>query len=162
MTVATKTSSLITLSHFCAHIKNCLNNALAKTAVPYNRTNLQAALQLYNQGFISGIQRGSTFGPDQVETEVTHENISSRRIWIDLKYRQNQSVINQMKMVSVPSKKVELSAEDVRNLAAGVKVRRVDPIQPAECLFIENEGQLYELKDAAKKGLGGKALFRIR
>lgn len=155
-------TSLVTLSRFCAHMKNCLNVTLAKTVVPYNRTNLQVAIQLYNQGFISGIQRGSNTGPDLVPSDVTPDNINTRRIWLDLKYRNNLPVISKIEMVSKPSKKVELSAEDVKTLASGMKVRRIDQLQPAECLFIEHENQLYEINDAAKKGLGGQALFRVR
>ncbi|KAI3406761.1 hypothetical protein KGF56_000366 [Candida oxycetoniae] len=156
------TASLVTLSHFCAHIKNCLNINLAKTAVPYTRTNLQAALQLYNQGFISGIQRGSTTGPDLIPTDATPDNISTRRLWIDLKYRNNAPVISSLEMVSKPSKKIYLSADDIKALASSLKVRRVDPIQPAECLFIEHKQDIYEVNEAAEKGLSGRALFRVR
>ncbi|CAK9435647.1 uncharacterized protein LODBEIA_P03740 [Lodderomyces beijingensis] len=157
-----KQASLVTLSHLLAHMKNCINITLAKTSVPYNRTNLQALLQLYNQGFVSGIQRGSTSGPDLVPTEATPENISTRRLWVDIKYRNNASVISGLSMVSKPSKKVELSVDDIRLLAAGLRVRRVDPIQPAECLFIENNGELFEVAEAAKRGLSGRALFRVK
>lgn len=87
-------------------MKNCLNVTLAKTAVPYNRTNLQVAIQLYNQGFISGIQRGSNTGPDLVPSDVTPDNINTRRIWLDLKYRNNLPVISKIEMVSKPSKKL--------------------------------------------------------
>ena len=96
--------SLVLLSKFCAHVKNCLNVTLSKTSVPYNRSNLQVAMALYQQGFISSIQRGSTVGPDLKPTEVTPDNINSRRLWIDLKYRNNQSVIRQLELISKPSK----------------------------------------------------------
>ncbi|KAI5960183.1 uncharacterized protein KGF55_004906 [Candida pseudojiufengensis] len=155
-------TSLVTLSKLCAHLKNCMNVSLSKTAVPYNRTNLQVAIQLYNQGFISGIQKGSNTGPDLIPTDATPNNINTRRIWLDLKYRNNLPVITNLEMISKPSKKIELSTEDVRNLASGLKVRRIDQLQPAECIFIEHENELYEINEAAKKGLSGKALFRVR
>lgn len=155
-------SSLVQLSRFCAHLKNSLNVTMSKTSLPYNRTNLLAAMALYQQGFISSVQRGSTEGPDLVPTDVTPDNITSRRLWIDLKYRNNQSVINELNMVSKPSRKINLTAEEIKALSSGLRVRNLPPLQPAECVFIEHEKEVVEIQDAAKRGISGQALFRIR
>ncbi|EMG50626.1 MRPS8 37S ribosomal protein S8 [Candida maltosa Xu316] len=154
-------TSLVQLSRYCAHIKNVLNVTLAKTSVPYNRTNLQVSMALYKQGFISGIQRGSTDGPDIEPVEATPDNITSRRLWIDLKYRNNQSVIRDFGLISKPSKKVDLTVEEVKALASGLKVRTIPALQPAECIFIEHEKDVIEIQEAAKMGVSGQALFRV-
>ena len=154
--------SLVLLSKFCAHVKNCLNVTLSKTSVPYNRSNLQVAMALYQQGFISSIQRGSTVGPDLKPTEVTPDNINSRRLWIDLKYRNNQSVIRQLELISKPSKKIDLTTEEIKALASGLKVRSIPALQPAECIFIKHDKDILEVQEAAKKGISGQALFRVR
>ncbi|CAI5756634.1 unnamed protein product [Candida verbasci] len=156
-------ASLIQLANLTAHIRNCINITLSKTALNYNKTNLQALLSLYQQGFISNIQNGSNTGPDIINTPVTPLNISSRKLWIDLKYRNNSSVIRKISLISTPNRKYDLTSSEIKNLASGNKqVRRIEPLQPSECIFIENGGEFYEIQDAAKKGLDGRALFRVK
>lgn len=161
-TTSSTMSSLVQLSRFCAHLKNSLNVTMSKTSLPYNRTNLQAAMALYQQGFISSVQRGSTEGPDLVPTEATPDNITSRRLWVDLKYRNNQSVISELNLISKPSRKINLTSEEIKAFASGLRVRNLPPLQPAECVFIENDREVVEVQDAAKRGLSGQALFRVR
>ncbi|PVH13793.1 uncharacterized protein CXQ87_001911 [Candidozyma duobushaemuli] len=57
--------SLSSLANFCAHLKNCTNVNIGLTSVPLSRLHLQVALNLYKEGFLSSIQRGSTVGPDE-------------------------------------------------------------------------------------------------
>ncbi|RCK67500.1 37S ribosomal protein S8, mitochondrial [Candida viswanathii] len=155
-------ASLVQLSRYCAHLKNCLNVTLSKTSVPYNRTNLLASMALYQQGFIGGVTTGSTKGPDRVPVIATPDNIASRRLWLDLKYRNNLPVINEIEMISTPKRWINLSKEEVKALASGLKVRHLQPLQPAECIFIDSAKELLEVQDAAKIGVHGRAMFRVR
>ncbi|RLV95984.1 37S ribosomal protein S8 mitochondrial [Spathaspora sp. JA1] len=154
--------SLVHLANLCAHIKNCNNVRVAITSIPYSRMHLQAVLGLYKQGFISGIKKGSIDGPDEEPTDVTPDNISSRRLWIDFKYRNNQSVIRDISLISKPSKPVHLSTEDVKALASGLQVRKITPLQPAEAIFIGSRHDIYEIHEAAQRNLEGLALFRVK
>lgn len=122
---------------------------------------LQVARGLYKEGFISSILRGSTEGPDLKPVEVTPDNIATRRLWLNLKYRNNLSVIRQISLVSKPGRKVHLSVEETKALASGWPVRFIKALQPAELLFIRADNDVIEVQEAAKRGLHGLALYRV-
>lgn len=155
--------SLVHLSNFCAHLKNCTNVNIPLTLVPYFRLHLQVALGLYKEGFLSSIQKGSTSGPDKTVVEVTPDNISSRRLWLGLKYRNNEPVIRNISMILTPARRVNLAPMEVRALASGLAVRFIRPMQPAECIFIRTPDKtVVEVQEAAKRGLEGMALCRVK
>lgn len=155
--------SLVHLANFCAHIKNCHNVNIATTSVPYTRMLLECSLGLYKEGFISLIQRGSTAGPDQTPTEVTPDNVSTRRLWLGLKYRNNHPVIRDISLILKPGRKVNLSTEEIRALGSGMPVRFIKPLQPAECIFIKTpKNEIVEVQEAARRNLEGLALYRVK
>lgn len=155
--------SLVHLANFCCHIKNCTNVHVATTSVPFSRLHLQIALGLYKEGFLSLVQKGSTSGPDEKYTDVTPDNISSRRLWLGLKYRNNQPVIRDFSLVSKPGRKVHLTSTEIKALASGIPVRFIKPLQPAECIFVKTgSGEIVEVQEAAKRDLKGMVLCRLK
>lgn len=155
--------SLVHLANLCAHVKNCTNVHIATTSIPLSRLHLLMALNLYKEGFISSVQKGSTSGPDQVPVEVTPDNISTRRLWLGLKYRNNQPVIRDFSMILKPGRKVNLTATEVKALASGLPVRFIKSLQPAECIFIRtSKKEIIEVQEAAKRDLLGMALCRVK
>lgn len=155
--------SLVHLANFSAHLKNCTRLNISNTSVPFSRLHLQLSFLLYKEGFISSIQRGSTAGPDKKPEEVTPDNISSRRLWLGLKYRNNSSVIRNFSLISKPNRKVDFTPTEIKALASGLPVRIVQPLQPAECIFVKTEeNEILEIQEAAKKHLAGTVLCRIR
>ncbi|KAG7665335.1 uncharacterized protein J8A68_001023 [[Candida] subhashii] len=154
--------SLIHLANYCAHLRNCINATHAKTSIPYTRLLLQASLGLYKQGFISSIQKGSVQGPDQVPTDVTSDNISTRRLWLDLKYRNNVPVIRGINVISKPGRKIYLRSDEIKALASGFPVRKISALEPAESIFIRCGTEVLEVQDAAKRNLDGEPLFRVK
>lgn len=158
--------SLAKLANFCAHIKNCTNVNIGFTSVPLSRLHMQVALNLYKEGFLSSVQKGSTTGPDEKPVEITPDNIATRRLWLGLKYRDNHPVIRDLSLISKPGRKVNLSLTEVKALASGFPVRFIKPLQPAECVFIltENSGkkEVLEIQDAAKRDLPGLVLCRVK
>lgn len=155
--------SLVNLANFCAHIKNCTNVHIGLTSVPFSRLHLQVALNLYREGFISALQKGSTAGPDESPVEVTPDNIATRRLWLNLKYKDNVPVIRDLSLVLKPGRKVNLTSTEVKGLASGLPVRFIKPLQPAECVFIKTRsGEVVEIQEAAKRDLSGLALCRVK
>lgn len=122
---------------------------------------LEVTRGLYKEGFISSIQRGSTQGPDLTPVEVTPDNISTRRLWLTLKYRNNRPVIRQMSLVSKPGRRVHLTVEETKALASGWPVRFIKPLQPAELLFVRVDKEVIEIQEAAKRGVACLALYRV-
>ncbi|KAF3992437.1 hypothetical protein FT663_00717 [Candidozyma haemuli var. vulneris] len=155
--------SLSSLANYCAHLKNCTNVNIGFTSVPLSRLHLEISRNLYKEGFLSSIQRGSTVGPDQKPVEVTPDNIATRRLWLGLKYRDNLPVIRDLSLVSKPGRKVNLSSTEVKALASGFPVRFIKPLQPAECMFLRTpEREVVEIQEAAKRDLHGLALCRVK
>lgn len=154
--------SLVHLSNFTAHLKNVTRLNLSTTSVPFSRLHLQLSFLLYKEGFLSSIHRGSVAGPDKSSVEVTPDNISSRRLWLGLKYRNNLPVIRDFSMISKPNRRVFFTPIEVKALASGLPVRVVHPLQPAECIFIKSGDEIVEIQEAAKRDLGGTVLCRIK
>lgn len=155
--------SLVHLANFCAHIKNCTNVRISTTSTPFTRLHLQIALGLYKEGFLSSVKKGSTAGPDKVPVEVTPDNISTRRLWMDLKYRKNAPVIRSISMILKPGRNVNMSSTEVKALASGLPVRFVKPLQPAEVIFLRTSSkEIFEIQEAAKRNLSGMALCRVK
>ena len=155
--------SLVHLSNFAAHVKNCTRINLSTTSVPYTKLHLQLALGLYREGFLSLIQRGSVTGPDQEAVEVTPDNIATRRLWLGLKYRNNQPVIREFSMVSKPSRRVNLTSTKVKALASGLKVRFIQPLQPSEVIFLKTKSkEVVEIQEASQRSLEGTVLCRVK
>jgi Ribosomal protein S8 len=119
---------------------------------------------LYKEGFISLIQKGSTSGPDLKPVEVTPDNIATRRLWLGLKYRNNQPVVRDISLISRPGRKVNLTTEEVKALASGLPVRFIKALQPAESIFLKSSGdnEVVEIQEAAKRGLKGLVLYRVK
>lgn len=155
--------SLVHLANFAAHVKNCTKVNLSATSVPFTRLHLQVALGLYKEGFISSVQKGSTSGPDLKPVDITPDNISTRRLWLGLKYRNNAPVIRDFSLVLKPGRKVNLTNTEVKALASGLPVRFIRPLQPAECMFVKtSDDEVIEIQEAAKRHLNGLILCRVK
>ncbi|VEU21483.1 DEKNAAC102580 [Brettanomyces naardenensis] len=153
--------SLVNLANVCCHLQNCTMARLPLAKVPYTRLHLQIALGLYNEGFVSSVQRGSINGPDITPVEVTPDNISTRRLWLGLKYRNNKPVLSHLRLISKPNRRVRLTNEELGHFASGKRVRFIPPMKPDEVVFLRtNKGEILNLYEAVKKQLDGELLCR--
>lgn len=124
--------------------------------------NLSIALALYKQGFLSSVQRGSTNGPDSEYTPTTPANVSTRRIWLGLKYRDASPVLSNMHVISKPSRKVWMSVSKLKELVDGRKGREmIKGLVPGEICFIGTDKGVMEIRDAVKRRIGGEVLIRV-
>ncbi|KAG5519613.1 hypothetical protein PMAC_001768 [Pneumocystis sp. 'macacae'] len=141
----------------------CKTNAsrarLAQTSVPATKLNLGVCLGLYAHGWIAYIKRGSFFGPDSVYTPATRENISTRRLWVGLKYNEMMPVLRRLVAISKPSRKRWMSPEALAALALR-RVSAVPALLPGECLFVQTDKGVLEAREAAERLLGGMLLCR--
>lgn len=153
--------SLVKVANTCAHLQNCTRLRISLTSIPYTKLQLQFAYNLYKQGFISSLQKGSTKGPDEKYIEVTPDNISTRRLWLTLKYRENKSVIRSCKLISKPSVRIFLENKDLRRLCMGTTVRHVQPLQPGELILVKVKDALLDINEAVQKKLSGELICRI-
>ncbi|CAN6607288.1 small ribosomal subunit protein uS8m [Trichomonascus vanleenenianus] len=154
--------SLVNLGHMCAHIQNVTRVNRSLASVPMTKLHLQVALGLYKEGFLSSVQRGDLKGPDRVFTPNTCDNISTRRIWLGLKYHDFKSVIRSMRLVSHPNRRVVAKPKAIADLVAGKPYRQIEPLAMGEVMFVRlANGDVVEIQEAARKKLGGEILCRV-
>ncbi|CCD26488.1 mitochondrial 37S ribosomal protein uS8m NDAI_0H03150 [Naumovozyma dairenensis CBS 421] len=154
--------SLNRLANTCAHLQNCSRVRTTLTSIPYTQLQLQFAYTLYKQGFISSLQKGSTNGPDTSYVEVTPDNISSRRLWIGLKYRDNKPVLSSCQLISKPKLRITLQVREMKLICSGKSVRQIKPLQPGELMLVRTQGTVMDINEAISRNFGGEILCRIK
>lgn len=154
--------SLVKLANTCAHLQNCSRVRSTLTSIPYTKLQLQFAYNLYRHGFLSSLQKGSTKGPDDVPVEITPDNISTRRLWVGLKYRENKPVLSSCRLISKPNTRVYLSHNDMKKLCSGISVRLVKPLQPGELILVKTDSAVIDINEAVAKKLDGEVLCRVK
>ncbi|CAG8654933.1 11269_t:CDS:2 [Gigaspora margarita] len=139
----------MTVPHdLCARIQNGFRAKLASIAVPESKMSLSIVKILYEQGFISSVQRGNHIKPDEVFTPTVPTNIATRRLWLDLKYRDNEPVLKYMQCVSKGSKRIYMNVQELMDLASGKRAKFVPPLKPGEIAIVSTSKGVLEIKDA--------------
>ncbi|CAZ82284.1 unnamed protein product [Tuber melanosporum] len=155
--------SLVNLGHFCSHMQNASRSRLSITSIIPSKLHLGIALALQDHGFISSVTRGDTAGPDAEETPTTQENIARRRLWLSLKYHDNEPVLSRMKLVSKPTKRIHMGVLGLQNLAAGKQHDFVQPLEAGEIMLLSTDkGVILEARQAVERRIGGQLLCRVR
>lgn len=160
--------SLVTLSHVCSHLQNASKARLGLTSIPSTNMTLSLALALQSAGFLSSVTRGGLTPPpidslsSFVPEPVTQENISTRRLWLGLKYWNNASVLSKMSMVSKPKKRITMNFDGLGKLIRGRDANHIRGLtKPGECLFVSTDRGLLEARECVEKKVGGMLLCRV-
>jgi ribosomal protein S8 len=164
------------LAHLCSHLNNCTKARLSLAKVPNSKMHLRLALALQNSGLISTVIRaGETppaphllLGQPSANDEqgsvgpVTQENVASQRLWLGLKYWQNEPVLGKMTLISKPKKRVSLDVEGLRRIVHGKQSGGVRGLRsPGECIFLATDRGVMEARECVEKKIGGMALCRV-
>ncbi|MCJ1259008.1 hypothetical protein MMC24_006842 [Lignoscripta atroalba] len=165
--------SLVTLSHACSHLQNASRARLGLTSVPSTTLLLSLTLSLQKSGFISSVAIGgpqppppslllSTPGHPTTHEPVTQENVASRRLWLGLKYWNNEPVLSKMSMVSKPSRRIWMGVEDLDGLVKGEKRGYVQGLRGiGESLFLTTDRGIMEVRECVERKVGGMLLCRV-
>ncbi|KAI9862309.1 MAG: hypothetical protein M1813_004785 [Trichoglossum hirsutum] len=155
--------SLVSLSHVCSHLQNASRARLSTTSIPYSSLHLSVSLLLHKSGFLSHLTLGSASSPSD-SAPITQSNIASRRLWLGLKYfpNTNEPLISKMSMVSKPTKRIWLDSERLGRLVRGRDEGYVAGLRnPGECLFVSTDRGVMEVREAARRRVGGMVLCRV-
>ncbi|PQE32648.1 40S ribosomal S8 protein [Rutstroemia sp. NJR-2017a WRK4] len=132
--------SLVILSNVCSHLQNASKARLGLTSVPSTNMILTLTLALQSSGFLSSVTRGGLTPPPMddlssyVPEEVTQRNISTRRLWLGLKYWNNEPVLSKMTMISKPTKRVWMDVDGLSNIIRGRDANYIKGLtKPGEC-----------------------------
>jgi small subunit ribosomal protein S8 len=151
------------LHHVCSHIQNASKARQAITSIPITRLNFRLALAFKAAGFLSSVQPGDYSGPDPEGrvVPVTPANVSSRRLWLGLKYVDNERVITKCELMSRGNRRVYVNLREIEEMIKGRRAQSIRGLSLGECMFIGTDRGVFEARDAIRRRLGGEALCRV-
>ncbi|KAF9476809.1 FAD/NAD(P)-binding domain-containing protein [Pholiota conissans] len=147
----------------CSKVQNAFRARHSLLAVNHNTQNLGILSILMRAGFVSALTRGTIAGPDPSAFTTAKE--SERRIWANLKYRDDQPVLNHMELISKPSRRVYMQPHEIRLLCSGRRSGQVKPLGMGEVAMVKTEDkehQWLEAREALQMKLGGEIICRAQ
>ena len=107
------------------------------------------------------VPEGSRWG-EVDEGVVTQENIASRRLWVGLKYWNNRPVLEKMRLVSKPTRRVWMPVLDLERLARGERRGYVKGLRGVgEAMFVSTDQGIMEIRECMERRIGGMLLCRV-
>ena len=93
---------------------------------------------------------------------VTRENISSRRLWIGLKYWNQRPVLEKMSLVSKPTRRVWIDVPGMERLIKGEKVGYTKGLRGiGEAMYATTDQGIMEVRECVNRRMGGMLLCRV-
>ncbi|KLU87831.1 mitochondrial 37S ribosomal protein S8 [Magnaporthiopsis poae ATCC 64411] len=153
--------------NMCSHLQNASKARLGLTSVPNTKYNLRLAMAMHRAGLISSVTRAGPSPPPpealltyQAEP-VTTANVSTRRLWLGLKYWENKPVMSHLQPVSKPSRLVNLKLNGLEKVIRGFDHGYIKGLYLGECLFVSTSEGVLEAREAVDKQVGGLVLCRV-
>jgi ribosomal protein S8 len=104
----------------------------------------------------------SRLGQEHVYEVNVPQNPARRRLWLGLKYWNNEPVLKHMQLISKPTRRIWLTSEDLG------KITRTRPssfvkglTHPGECMFVTTDRGILEARECVERRIGGMALCRV-
>lgn len=119
---------------------------------------------LLSHGFISSVSYGSTntsaaSPPDP--TSYAAARASDKRVWAELKYRHDRPVLNKMRLVSSPSRRIFMDKDEIRRFVRGSRVKFVPGLGLGEVALVKSNEGWVDGREAVRRGLGGEVIARV-
>jgi ribosomal protein S8 len=147
----------------CSGLQNAFRARHARISVAHTAQNLGILSILLRSGFLSSLTRGTISAPDP--TAFPHVSDSQKRIWADLKYRDDLPVLSNMELVSKPSKRVYMDLSEIRLICSGRRAGTVTPLGMGEVAVVQTkdrEHEWVEAREALALKLSGEVVCRAR
>ncbi|KAL1843486.1 hypothetical protein VTJ49DRAFT_1357 [Mycothermus thermophilus] len=150
------------------HLQNAARARIGLTSIPNTKYNLRLALAMHRAGLLASVTRGGPKPPppeailsgDDGE-EVTSANVATRRIWLGLKYWNNEPVFKTVQPVSKPKRLVTATLDDLQKITRGFKAGMVRGLTLGETLFLSTDRGVLEAREAVARKVGGLLLCRV-
>ncbi|KAB5584848.1 ribosomal protein S8-like protein [Coniochaeta sp. 2T2.1] len=152
------------IANACSHLQNASRARLGLTSVPNTKYNLRLLLALHRAGFVSSVTRGGPSPPQDLNAEpepVTSQNVATRRLWVGLKYWDNEPVMRNIQPVSRPSRAVTSDLKELSRIARGFEAGYVKGLNLGETLFLSTDRGVLEVREALERKVGGLVLCRV-
>lgn len=98
----------------------------------------------------------------QSSPAITKANVASRRLWVGLKYWNNEPVLRGMKMVSKPTRRVWMGVPELLELTKGNQKGYVKGLRGlGESMFLTTDRGIMEIRECVERKAGGMLLCRV-
>jgi len=147
----------------CSKIQNAFRARHAMVSLAHSTQTLGVLNILLRAGFISSITRGTISGPSPDQFTTAKE--SEKRIWATLKYRNDLPVLNDMEVISKPSRRVFMELADLRAICSGRTSNQVKPLGMGEVAMVRTknrEHEWLEAREALTLKIPGEVVCRAR
>lgn len=157
---------IASVTNMCSHLQNASRARLGLTSLPSTKYNLRLALALHRAGFIASVTRAGPHPPPPEalltfeDEPVTAANVATRRLWVGLKYWDNEPVMRNLTAESKPSRRVTASVSELNRVARGFSAGHIKGLRLGECLFISTDRGVLEIREALDRKVGGLVLCR--
>ncbi|KAH9899126.1 ribosomal protein S8 [Epithele typhae] len=132
--------------NLCSHIQNAFRTRHQRIAVHHNTQNLAILSILLRNGFLSNVTRGTIKAPSPDDFLLAGD--AEKRIWAELKYREDQPVLTGIELVSKPNKPVFMDSNDIRRLCTGRHVQNVKPLRMGEIAIVKTQSREHQWVEA--------------
>jgi ribosomal protein S8 len=106
--------------------------------------------------------READLGQEKVEHVTVPQNPARRRLWLGLKYWNNEPVLKNMKLISKPTRRIWLTSQDLGKITRTRESSYVKGLtHPGECMFLTTDRGILEARECVERQLGGMALCRV-
>ncbi|ATY59217.1 40S ribosomal protein S8 [Cordyceps militaris CM01] len=163
--------SLKTLVDMCSHLQNASKAKLGLTSFRSTKHSMLLATALHRAGFLSTVYRAGPTPPSEEDMlsrpmePVTTANVSSRRLWLGLKYWDGKPVLGTCRAMSTPSRRVTVRPEELARVVRGFPTKLdagvVQGLTLGECLFLDTTEGVLEAREALAKKVGGTLMCRV-
>jgi len=147
----------------CSLVQNAFRARHRRIAVDHTTQNLGILSILLRAGFISSLTRGTIDGPSP---EAFHEAVEAqKRIWAELKFRDDRPVLTSMSLISKPSRRVFMDISEIRRICSGRRAQTIKPLGLGEIAVVKTkskEHEWLEAREALQMRLDGEVLCRAQ
>ncbi|KAI0799058.1 ribosomal protein S8 [Xylaria sp. FL0064] len=153
--------------NMASHLQNASRARLGLTSVPHTKVNLGVALALHRAGFISFVTRGDAYPPNPAtistyEPEpLTSANVARQRLWLGLKYANNDPVLRNCSAISTPTRTITANLRALQRLCRGFDASHQKGLNLGECMFVMTDRGTLEIREAVQRKVGGLLLCRV-
>ncbi|KAJ8583734.1 ribosomal protein S8 [Rhizopogon salebrosus TDB-379] len=130
----------------CARVQNAFRARHHKIAVDHTIQNLGILSILLRTGFISNVTRGTI--ESSSPTHFLHVGEAQRRIWAELKYRDDRPVLTDMELISRPSRRIFMDVGELRRICSGRRAQTIKPLGMGEIAVVRTKSKEHEWLEA--------------
>ncbi len=130
------------ISDMLIRIKNAQMVSHDQVLMPFSKMKLAMAGVLKSSGFISEVERK--------KKAVGNKKTEHEYLLLTLRYRDSEGALNGVKIISKPSRRMYIKAEDIRPVRSGHGIA-----------IISTSKGIMSSKDAWKQKLGGELLCEV-